>query len=43
MWFDLVFKNSYTTCQELVKLTLVSGTRARFKKKKKILLECDRM
>lgn len=30
MWFDLIFKNSYTTCQEFVKQPLVSGKRARF-------------
>lgn len=33
VWFDLIFENSYITSQEFVKLTLVSGTRARFKKK----------
>lgn len=32
MWFDLIFKTSYTTCRELVKLPLVSGKRARFLK-----------
>lgn len=32
MWFDLIFKNSYTTHQELVKLPLVSEKRARFLK-----------
>lgn len=31
MWFDLIFKNLYnTTCQELAKLSLVGGKRARF-------------
>lgn len=41
MWFDLIFKNSYTTCQELLKLTLVSGKRARFLKNLVSVTGCE--